>query len=149
DFGLCSEEARHLTCQFGVERLIDRGKNAAGEQARDKVLCADIQLLREIFYADTFRDRNVACDRQRLVRHHHAWRRNVALHRSFFDSTWNVALSRTTRRTSRTATWTRRRSRRRKAGSNSNRTRSCWRLACRMHRTAFARAQRWTSLATS
>ncbi len=38
--GVSSEEARHLAGQFGVERLVDGGEDAASQQTRDQVLGA-------------------------------------------------------------------------------------------------------------
>jgi hypothetical protein len=42
---LRAEEARHLGRQFGIERLVDGGEDAAAEQARDEILGANVQLL--------------------------------------------------------------------------------------------------------
>src|SRR5260370_20795134 len=58
---------------------------------------AAIELLRQIFRADAFRDRDGAADRQRLVRKRQPRRRNKAVHRSFFG-TGLIALSRAPRR---------------------------------------------------
>ena len=91
--GFGAEEARHFARQFGVERLVHGRENTAAEQARDQIFHADIELLRQIFNADAFRDRDIARDRHRLIRHHHARRRRVALHRAFFYATRNIALA--------------------------------------------------------
>ena len=100
---ICAEEPRHLAGQFRIQSLIDRGKYALRQQTRDQILGADVQLLREILYADAFRDRDAARDRLRLIRHHHArwWR--VALHRTFLHAARNIALTGTPRRPTRTA----------------------------------------------
>ena len=86
DVGVGAEEARHLVGQFGVERLVDGGEHTAHQQARDQVLGANFELLRQILYADAFGDRDVARDRQRLVAKATAEtrRRREALHRAFF-----------------------------------------------------------------
>jgi hypothetical protein len=67
DFGVGSEEARHLAGQFRVERLIDGREHAAHHQARDHILGANAQLLGQVFYRDSFRNRDVPRDRRRLV----------------------------------------------------------------------------------
>ena len=98
DVGVRSEEARHLAGQFGIERLIDGGENAAEQQARNQVLGANSKLLRQIFDADAFGDGDAARDRLRLVRKRQPRRRRVALHRAFLHPAWNIALSWTARR---------------------------------------------------
>src|SRR5690349_8329887 len=90
-----AEEARHFAGEFGVEGLIDSRKHTASEQPRNEVLRANVEFLGKILDADAFGDGDVAGDRHRLVRDHHARWWNVALHRAFFDSTRNVALTRT------------------------------------------------------
>ena len=61
--GVRSEEPRHFTRQFGVERLIDRGKDPAGQQPRDEVLGTYAELFGKILYADALCDRDAARDR--------------------------------------------------------------------------------------
>ena len=63
-----TEEAGHFAGQFGVESLIDRCKNPARQQARDQILSANPQLFSQVFYADSFRNRDAARDRLRLIR---------------------------------------------------------------------------------
>ena len=133
------EEAGNFAGQFRVERLIDGGKNAAREQTRDEILSPDFQLLSEILNADSFCDRDVARDGQRLIRHHHTRRWNVALHRAFLHTAWDIPLTRPARWTARSAAGTRRS---RQARANSQRTWSGRRLPRRMHGTALARTQR-------
>ena len=140
-----AEEASHLRGQLGVERLVDGGENAAAQQARDQILGANFQLLRQILYADAFRDRDAARDRLRLVRHHHARRRRVALHRAFLHTARNIALAGTPRRSSGTGAGTRWPGRRR-SWTHSNGSRTRRRLARGMHGPALARTQgrtRW------
>src|SRR6202008_2068719 len=139
---LGAEEARHFARQFGVECLVDRGENTAAQQARDQIFCANIQLLREILDADALSDGDIARDRHRLIRHHHARRWRVALHRAFFYATRNIALAGPSRGSAGTAagtTW----SWRRKPWTDTKRTRACGGLARGMHRTALAGTQ-WT-----
>ena len=136
-----TEEARHFARQFGIERLVYGSENTAPEQARDQILHANVELLRQIFNADAFRDRDIARDRHRLIRHHHARRRRVALHRAFFYATRNIALAGPARGSTRTAAGTNR-SRRRKPRTYTERTRTRGSLARGMHRTAFAGTQR-------
>src|SRR5580692_768811 len=136
-----AEEARHFAGQLGVERLVHRRENSASQQARNHILHTNTKLLRQIFYADAFRDRDVARDRHRLIRHHHARRRRVALHRAFFYTTWNIPLARPPRRSSRTSprpSW----SRRRKPWTNTQRTRTSRSRTRGMHGTSFTRTQR-------
>ena len=97
DVGLGAEEARHFGGEFGVERLVDGREHAAPEQSCNEIFRADAKLLGEIFYADALGDGDAARDGLRLVGDDHARRRRVALHRAFFDSARNVALSGTTR----------------------------------------------------
>ena len=121
--GVSSEEARHLAGQFRIERLIDRGKDAAGQQARDQVLGAKAELFRQIFDADTFRDGDAARDRLRLIGERQPRRRGVALHRAFFHTARYVALSGPARGRARPAAWPwRRPSGRHRARSNAQRT---------------------------
>ena len=141
DVRLSSEEARHIAGEFGVERLVDSGKNAAAEQARDQIFRANVEFLRQILNADAFRDRDIARDRHGLVRHHHTRWRRVALHWTFFYATRNVALAGPARRRSRTAAGTRW-PRRRKPRTNTKRTCTRRRLTRGMHGTALAGTQR-------
>ncbi len=139
--GLGAEEACHLTRQFGVERLVNRSENPAAQQSRDQIFRADIQLLRQILNANAFRDRDIARDRHRLIRHHHTRRWRVALHGAFFYATRNVALAGAARRRTRAtagANWPWRR----KPRTDTKRTRTRRRLARGMHWTTFAWAQR-------
>jgi len=48
DISISPKEARHLAGEFGVEGLIDRGKNAASQQTGDQIFGADSQLLGEV-----------------------------------------------------------------------------------------------------
>src|SRR5258708_8421310 len=139
--GFRTEEARHLTGQFRVERLVDGGEHTATQQARDQILGANVELLGQIFDADAFGDGDVARDRHRLIRHHHARRRRIALHRAFLHAARNVALAgpaswsaRTAARTSGTWRW--------KPRANSERTSSHRRLAGGMHRAPLPPAPR-------
>ena len=134
------EEAGNFAGQLRVERLIDGGKNAAREQARDEILSPDFQLLSEILNADAFCDRDVARDGQRLIRHHHARRWNVALHRAFLHTAWDIALTRPARWTARSAAGTCRS--RHAPRTNPQRTWSGRRLPRRVHGTALAGTQR-------
>ena len=59
DFGLGPEEARHLAGQFGVERLVDGGEDAAHHQASNQVLGANAELLRQVLHRDALGDRDV------------------------------------------------------------------------------------------
>src|SRR5580658_42564 len=121
DVRIRAKEARHLAGQFGIERLVHGCENAASQQTRDHIFYADVELLRQIFYADAFRDRDIARDRKRLVRHHHARRWRVALHGGFFYPAGHGGLARPARRRS----WTAARTnwpRRRQSRSNTKRT---------------------------
>ena len=139
--GFGAEEARHFAGQFGVERLVDGRENSAPEQARDHILHANVELLRQIFYADAFGDRDVARDRHRLIRHHHARRRRVALHRAFFYAARNIALAGPARRALPDELPGRAGPGGGKPRTNSERTRSCRSGARGMHGTAFAGTQ--------
>ena len=141
--GLGAEEARHFAGEFGVERLVDRGENAATEKARDQILRANVELFRQIFNADAFGDRDIARDRHRLIRHHHArwWR--VALHRAFFYATRNVALAGPTRRGTGTAAGPNG-SRRRQPGADAERTSTGRSLTRGMHGTTLTGTKRRT-----
>ena len=144
-FRLRPEEARHFAGQFRIERLIDGGEHAPHHQPRDHILGANAQLLRQIFHRDSFCDRDVARDRRRLVADGHARRRSVALHRAFLHASRHISLSRSPRRSSRTASrtrWSRRRHSR--SRTYAQRTRSRWRHARRMHRPPFTRTKRRT-----
>ena len=77
------------------------------QQPRDQILCANIQLFGQILHADAFCDGDAPRDGLRLVRERHARRRNIALHRAFLHTAWNIALPRPSRRPTRTATRTR------------------------------------------
>src|SRR4029077_10199391 len=138
-----AEEACHFAGEFRIECLVNRGEYAASQKARNQILGANVELLGKIFYADALRDRDIASDRHRLVRHHHARWRNVALHWTFFYPARNIALSwpacrraGTTARTNRTG--------RRKAWTNSKWTRPSRSRACGIHGTALAGAKRRT-----
>ena len=144
---VCTEESRHFTGQLRIECLVNRGEHAFHQKPRNQILRSNIQLFREIFYADAFRDRDAARNRLGLIRHHHARWRRIALHRAFFHSPWNVALPRASRR----STWTAarpRRSRRWKSRAYTQRTcaRRC--LPRGMHRPPFAGTQ-WRTRRTS
>ena len=146
DVGFGSEEARHFGREFGIERLVDGREHAAAKQAGDEIFRADAELLGKILHADAFGDGDAARDGLRLVGDHHARRRSVALHRAFFDSARNVALSGTTRWTAGTRAGARRAGRRHRsgAGSDTEWTRTGRRLTSGMHGATLAGTQRRT-----
>ena len=119
------------------------------KQTRDQILGADVELLRQILHANAFGDGDVPRDRLRLVRKRQPRRRNIALHRAFLHPARNVALSGTTRRTTRTAAWTGWpwRGAQRRSWAHTQRTRTRGRRPRGMHRTTFARTQRRTRTA--
>jgi hypothetical protein len=47
DRALGSEVAGHVAGQIFAERLVDGGEDAASQQARDQILGADVELLRQ------------------------------------------------------------------------------------------------------
>src|SRR5581483_2718684 len=137
DVGVCAEEASHFAGEFGIERLVDGGEYSSTQQAGDQVFRADLKLLSEILHADTFCDRDAARNGRRLVRHHHARRWNVALHRTFLHAARDISLPWPSRRPSRTRsgasrTW------RRCGRSNTDGTSSGRRLPSGMHRATFS-----------
>src|SRR5207248_2531357 len=135
------EEPRHLAGKLGIKRLINGRKNTFCKQASDQVLRTDFQLLREILNADSFGNRDIARDRQRLIGEREPRRWNKALHRAFFHTARNISLTGTARRSARTAARARR-PWRRKAWSDSNWARSCGTLPRRMHGASLTRTQR-------
>ena len=138
------EVARHVRGQLGVERLVDRGENATRQQPGDQVLGANAQLLRQVLYADAFRNRDVPRNRQRLARQRQPWRRNEALHRAFLHPTWHVALSRTRRTSHGTAGW-RRRCCSDTCSCSKRRTHARRSGTRRMRTATFAGPHRWSS----
>ncbi len=140
DVGFSAEEARHLRCQVGFKGLVDGREHAFREQTRDQILSADFKLLGEIFYADAFGNGDGASDRQRLVRKRKPRRRSEALHRAFFHSTRNVALSGTARWAAGAGAGASGAGRR-KSGADTHGTRAGRACASRMHGTAFAGTQ--------
>ena len=110
DRRLGAEVTSHIGRQVGIERLVDGGENASCQQARDKVLGANSQLLGQVFHADAFRNRDAPRDGQRLAGKRKPRRRNKALHRAFLHTSRNIALSRTRRTTGGTLSRRRRRS---------------------------------------
>src|SRR6266566_47354 len=105
--GFRPKEPRHFASELSIESLVDSRKHAFGKQTRNQVLRADAKLLGQVLYADPLGNRDVARDRQGLVRKRKPWRRHKALHGAFFYSTRNIALARPPGWTSRSAAWTR------------------------------------------
>ena len=96
---LGAEVTSHVGRQVGIERLVDGGEDASRQQAGDKVLGSNSQFLRQVFYADAFRNGDAPRDGQRLAGKRKPRRRNKALHRAFLHASRNIALSRTRRAT--------------------------------------------------
>src|SRR6185312_2474847 len=138
DGSLSSEETRHLGSQFRIESLVDSGKYALGQQARDKVLGANPKLLRQILDADALGNGDGASDGQRLVVHRQPRRRHKPLHGAFLHAARYVALSRAPCRTTRPASRTRGG---RSSRTNSHGPRPTRSLARGMHGPAFAGTQ--------
>ena len=129
--GVGSEEARHLTGQFGIEGLINRGEDSASQQARDQIFGADFELLRQILDADSFSNRDAARDRLRLIGKRQPRRRHEALHRAFLHTARNIALPRPARGRARPAAGTSRARRRQSWSNPSGRVPvGDWRVGC-------------------
>src|SRR5262249_39896642 len=129
--GLSAEMARQVLGQIGVQSLVHGCQNALHQQARNQVFGANFQLLRQVFYADAFRDRDGASDGKGLVRQRQSWRRNKAFHRPFFFPR-DIMLTRTASRragASRRSTGTRRRHTRAYAAHSWTRRKSSARRA--------------------
>jgi len=90
-----SKEACHLAGQFRIERLVMVANNAPRQQRAIKSLARN-QLLRQILYADAFRDRDAPRDGLWLVESDSRGG-GLALHRALLHTARHVALARAPR----------------------------------------------------
>src|SRR5262245_39820036 len=141
DGGFGAEMASQVLGQVFVERLVHRGQHSLHDQARDQIFRANFELLRQIFDADAFGNRDRACDWQRLIRYREPRRRYESLHRSFFRTLlmalawtagrcgatrWPARAWRRNAGTNSAHTWTRREARAWRAGRMRTATLLAW-----------------------